>query len=161
MDFESRLERAIERGHQIRDSRARERDAKTLSEEEMKNLHSKCRLELSEHIENCLRKVADHFPGFQFKTIVSEDGWGARVSRDDINVKSRRRSENHYSRMEMVIRPLSSACIVELAAKGTVRNKEILSRSHYQFLSQVDVDSFSELIDLWVLEFAEQYSARF
>ena len=69
-------------------------------------------------------------------------------------------SNNFYSRFEMVIRPLSSAHIVELAAKATVRNKEIFNRSHFQFLNQVDVDSFSEMIDLWALEYAEQFAAR-
>ncbi len=28
-----------------------------------------------------------------------------------------------------------------------------------QFLSQADLDSFKEMIDLWVLEYAEKYSA--
>lgn len=160
MDFNQRLERAIERGQRTRDVRGREAAAQALSEEEFKNLHSKCRLELSEHIENCLRKVVDYFPGFRFATIVSDEGWGAKVDRDDLKVTRRSVSQNQYSRVQMVIRPYSDTKIVELAAKGTIRNKEIFDRSHFQFLSEIDVDSFSELIDLWVLEFAEKYSSQ-
>jgi hypothetical protein len=60
----------------------------------------------------------------------------------------------------MLVRPFSSTHIIELAAKATVRNKEIFNRSHFQFLNQIDVDSFRELIDLWALEYAEQFAAR-
>ena len=131
-----------------------------MSEDELRTLHSQCRIELSEHIENCLRKLADHFLGFQFETVVSEDGWGAKVVRDDLGVSKGRQPENFYSRLVMLVPPFSPTRIVELAAKGTIRNKEVFNRTHFQFLSQADLDSFSELIDLWVLEFAEQYSAR-
>ena len=160
MDFKNRLQRAIERGQQTRKAKGRELAEQAMSEEELRNLHSKCRLELSDHIENCLRKLSDHFLGFHFETIVSEDGWGAKVSRDDIEVGAGRQRENYYSRLQMVIRPFTSTHILELAAKGTIRNKEVFNRSHFQFLSQTDVDSLSELIDLWVLEYAEVYSAR-
>lgn len=159
MDFEKRLEKAIDRGQQSRDAKIREQSEQALSEDELKTLHSQCRLTLSEHIETCLKKLADHFPGFGFQTLVSEDGWGGKISRDDFVRQSSGKPVSHYSRFEMVIRPFSSTRIVELAAKGTILNKEVISRTHYQFLAQVDVDSFQELIDLWVLEYAEKYSA--
>lgn len=160
MDFEKRLTKAIQRGQRTRDVQGRQEAEKALGLDDLKLLHSKCRLDLSERIENCLRQLTDHFPGFQFETIVSEDGWGANVSRDDVDAKRGRPAKNVYSRLELLIRPFSSTHIVELVAKGAVRNKEVITRTHYQFLSEVDVDSFSELIDLWVLEYAEQYSAR-
>ena len=160
MDFNKRLERAIVRGEQTRDEKLRRQNEQLLSEAELKTLHSRCRVELSERIEHCLQRLADHFPGFRFETIVSEDGWGAKVSRDDLELHGGGRKENRYSRLELVVRPFSSTRIVELAAKGTIYNKEVLNRTHYQFLSQVDVDSFAELIDLWVLEYVEKYAAR-
>ena len=156
MDFEKRLEKAIDRGKQSRDEKTRRQNEKTLSAEEMKSQHSKCRTELSSHIESCLKKLSDHFPGFDYQTVVDEDGWGAGISRDDFRGG---RSENHFSRLRMVIRPFSKAHIVELVARGTIRNKEAINRNHYQFLSQADLDSFNEMIDLWVLEYAEKYSA--
>jgi hypothetical protein len=160
MDFEHRLERAISRGEQTRDREGRAQAEQAMTEEELKTLHSRYRLDLSEHIEDCLRKLADHFPGFQFATIVGEEGWGAKISRDDLRLGERRQPTSLYSRFEMLVRPYSPAHIVELAAKGTIHNKEVLNRQHFQFLSQVDLDSFRELIDLWVLEYAEQYAAR-
>ena len=60
----------------------------------------------------------------------------------------------------MLIRPFSSSHIVELVGKATIRNKEAFNRTHFQFLREVDVDSFTELIDLWILEYAELYAAR-
>jgi hypothetical protein len=159
MDFDKRLEKAIDRGCQTRAAEGQKQANDAMSIEDLKNLHSKCRLDLSEHIETCLRQLADHFPGFQFQSVVSEEGWGAKISRDDY-VGGRGDVNNLYSRTEMLIRPFSSTHIIELAAKATVRNKEIFNRSHYQFLNQVDVDSFRELIDLWALEYAEQFAAR-
>ncbi len=160
MDFDKRLTRAIERGQHLRNAQAREDADKAMTEEDLRNLHSQCRLEISEHIDNCLERLGDHFLGFQFQTIVREDGWGAKINRDDIGLSDSGKADNFYSRLEMVVKPFGSSQIIELTAKGTIRNKEILTRSHYQFLRQVDVDSFKELIDLWVLEFAENYSAR-
>jgi hypothetical protein len=160
MDFNKRLERAIVRGEQTRDEQLRRRHEQLMTEAELKTLHSRCRLELSERIEQCLQRLADHFPGFRFETIVGEDGWGAKVSRDDLELRAGGRKENRYSRLEMVVRPFSTAHIIELAAKGTIHNKEVLNRTHYQFLSQADTDSFAEMIDLWVLEYAEKYAAR-
>jgi hypothetical protein len=160
MDFDKRLKRAIERGQQARDVKSREQAEQQLTAEQLRNLHSGCRLELSEHIEDCLKRLADHFPGFRFETVVGEEGWGAKISRDDFAIKPGGERANLFSRLEMVVRQFSQAHIVELAAKGTVRNKEVLNRTHFQFLSQLDVESFSELIDLWILDYAEQYSAR-
>ena len=159
MGFEERLEKAIQRGRRRGDENAREAEAKALGEEELKRLHSKYRLGLSEQIEDCLRQLAGHFPGFRFETIYGDRGWGAAASRDDIEIKRGQRS-NYYSRLEMTIRPFSSLHILELTAKGTIRNREIFNRKHFEKLSEVDRDNFSELVDLWVLEYAELYCAK-
>ena len=159
MDFQERLQRAVERGPQARDTRSRESAAKALSEEESRSLHSQYRLELSERIGECLAELVDQFPGFQLESIVGEDGWGAVVSRDDIALGESGQSENLYSRMQMLIRPFSKGRIVEMVAKATIRNREEFNRTRYQMLGQVDLESFAENIDLWVLEYAERYSA--
>ncbi len=44
--------------------------------------------------------------------------------------------------------------MLELVAKGTIHNKEIYNRKRYQMLTHVDIASFRELIDRWVLEYA-------
>ena len=160
MDFQQRLEKAIERGQRLGDARAQAEAEKALSEKELQRLHSQYRLELSERIERCLRQVVDHFPGFRFETVVNERGWGAAVSRDDLQVKPNRNSTNCFSRLEMVIRPVSPYCVLELGAKATVCNKEAFNRSHYQRVTEVDPTTFTERIDNWSLEFAELYAAR-
>lgn len=159
MDFDKRLERAINRGEQTRSLRGREQARQQMSEEELRSLHSRYRLDLSDHIEQCLRKLADHFPGFRYQTLVGEEGWGARISRDDFTRRSGQR-ENVYSRVEMVVRPLTSTHILEVTGKGTIQNKEVFNRAHYRLLAEVDVEGFQELIDLWVVEYAELYAAR-
>ena len=159
-DFEQRLRKAIERGHRTSDAQARAEAKKAMSAKELRGLHTQYRLELSEHIESCLQKLLQHFPGFAFETIVSDRGWGAAISRDDVGVGSRRKRTNYYSRLEVVIRPANKYHVLDLAAKGTVRNKEVFNRNHFQQLAEADLASFNELIDLWVLEYAELYSAK-
>jgi hypothetical protein len=160
MEFHRRLEKAIERGHRTRDARARAAAAKALSEKELARLHSQYRLELSERIEACLKQLADQFPGFRFETLVNEKGWGGAISRDDIRLRSPGRRNTYFSRLEMLIRPATSYHVLDLAAKATIRNKEIFHRSHFQELAEVDLTSFTELIDLWTLEYAELYAAK-
>jgi len=159
MDFENRLQKAIDRGQRTRANVKQTEQAKAATEEELRDLHSAARLELTEHIEDCLRKLADHFPGFDYETVIDEDGWGSRIRRDDLEL-NRGTTDRHYSHFEMLVRPYSSRSLLDLAAKGTIRNKEVITRSHFQRLQELDLDSFKNLIDLWVLEFAEAYSAQ-
>jgi hypothetical protein len=159
MEFDQRLQRAIQRGQQTRDTRDHARQAEQLSSAELRERYSQARLQLSEHIENCLRKLADHFPGFRYESILGDEGWGARINRDDLQLARGQVPKSGYSRLELIVTPLRTQPIIELVAKGTIRNREVLSRRHFQHLEQVDAESFAELIDLWVLEYAEQYAA--
>jgi hypothetical protein len=159
-DFEQRLEKAIRRGQRASDVRAQAEAEKAVSEQELRSLHTQYRLELSEHIENCLRKLARQLPGFQFETVVSDRSWGAAVSRDDIRVDAHRRRTNYFSRLELAIRPLSEYFVLELVGKGTIRNKEVFNRNHYERLADVDHASFTSMIDHWVLDYAELYAAK-
>jgi hypothetical protein len=159
MDFQQRLEKAIQRGQRSHDAEARARAERAMGEEELKRLHSQYRLELSEHIEQCMRQLPQHFPGFRYETLVGARGWGAAISRDDLSLSDGRRA-NLFSRLEVGVRPLSPSRVLELAAKGTIRNKEIYNRSQYQMLDAVDIASFRELVDRWVLEYAELYAAK-
>jgi hypothetical protein len=158
MNFRERLQRATERGKQTRAAQLNEAAARALSEEECRRLHSQYRLAVTEYIENCLGELADNFPGFRLETIVDEDGWGAAANRDDVDLGHGRRG-NLFSRLQLVVAPYNKYHVLELVAKGTVRNKEVLSRNHYQRLADVDLESFRELVELWVLDYAELYSA--
>jgi hypothetical protein len=169
MDFQERLERAIERGRRRGSDQAEEEAQRALTEKELQRLHSQARLELVEHIESCLRQLADRFPGFRFETIVDNRGWGAAIARDDVRLRRRPQAgaagpgrgsrQNCFSRLEMLITPITSALVLELAGKGTVCNREIFSRTQYQLLAELHLPVFTNLIDLWVLEFAERYAA--
>jgi hypothetical protein len=158
-DFEERLRKAIERGERRGNERARQAAAKALTEKECRRLHSKYRLELSERIEQCVGQLPHHFPGFQYETIYGERGWGAACQRDDFGPAQGGQRSNLYSRLEMTVRPYSSLHVLDLAAKGTVRNKEIFNRNHFERLDEADLDNFTNLIDVWVLEYAELFAA--
>jgi hypothetical protein len=159
MSFDDRLRRAIERGEKTRDARGRAELARELSLDELRTLHSRYRLDLTEHVEAALKKLADHLPGFKYQSLVSEDGWGGRLTRDDLHLVPGRPPESRYSRLEVLIAPFSPAGILEFTVKGAVRNREVVNRKHYHKLADLDVDAFSELIDQRVLEFAELYAA--
>ncbi len=160
MEFDDRLQKAIERGQQRGQQRASAAAQQALNEEEARRLHTRYRLELSEHIELCIKKLPDHFPGFRYENVVGDRGWGAAVSRDDLRISADGQRKNLFSRLEMTIRPLSSYQVIELTARGTVANRELFSRSHYQKLLEVDTANFRHLIDVWIIEFAEQYAAQ-
>ena len=159
MDFHERLERAIERGRRRGSDQAEEEAKAAMTEKELQRLHSQSRLELCEHIERCLRQLADRFPGFRFETIVDERGWGAAIGRDDLRLRRSQPRTSCFSRLEMLITPITHSQVLELAGKGTVCNREIFSRTHYQLLSELHLPDFTNLIDLWVLEYAERYAA--
>lgn len=158
MDFRQRLQKASERGQRARDAKLTEAAAKALSEEECRRLHSQYRLPLCEHIETCLGELSHNFPGFRVQTIVDETGWGAEAVRDDIRAAAGRR-DNYFSRLQIVVRPYNKYHVLDLVAKGAVRNKETFSRNHYQPLDNVELDRFNELVELWVLDYAEMYAA--
>jgi len=159
-DFEQRLQKAVERGQRTSDVRARAEVEKAMSDAELRRLHTQCRLELSEHVEGGLKRLLRPFPGFEFESVVSDRGWGAAVSRDDVKVGSGRRRTNFYSRLEMLIRPPGKHYVLDLTAKGTIANKEVFNRNHFQRLTEVDLTTFTERIDLWILEYAELYAAK-
>lgn len=157
--FEERLQKAISRGQKAREAEGQAAGEKQASVEDLRNRHSELRIALSEHIEGCLRRLCDHFPGFEYSTVMNEDGWGARITRDDINL-NQGRNRNLYSRFEMLVKPFSDAQIIEISTKGTIRNKESLNRSNYRFLAEADDDELIEIIDHLVVEFAEKYAAQ-
>ena len=158
MDFKERLQKAADRGQRVQQEKEREAAAKAISEEECKRLYSKCRLQLTDYIEDCLHQLADQFPGFQFETVVNDQGWGAAVRRDDLGLTDGRR-DNFYSRLQLVVSPFNQYHVLDMVAKGTIRNEESFVRNNFQRLDEVDLDSFTELVDLWVLDYAETYAA--
>lgn len=154
MDFEKRLNDAIKRGERQQAARLREKIDQAISEDELRRLHSQYRLELSDHIEQAVRKLPDHFPGFRYESLSGDRGWGGSVYRDDV-----RRGGNSFSRLEAAVRPYSAAHVLEMTAKGTIGNKEIFNRSQYARIQEVDLDAFRQLVDNWILEYAERYAA--
>lgn len=157
MSFENRLKQAVLRGRGAGKERAAAEAARQLTEAELKSLHTQWQLELTERIEQCLKCLADEVPGFRFKTIVDETGWGAAVYRDDVALRDTK-ARNLYSRLELVIRRFAPHHVLELVGKATIKNKELFHRNHYQRLDEADLDTFAELIDHWTLDFAEQFA---
>jgi len=160
MEFQQRLQKAIERGQRAGIARAQAERDRAINEKELQRLHTQYRLELCERIERCLNNVAEEFPGFQFENIMDERGWGAAISRNDLRLNSHSGDKEGYSRLEMFIRTFSTSHILELTGKAAVMNRELFNRSQYHRLADVDLTSFTEMIDNWTLEFAEHYSGK-
>lgn len=159
MSFDDQLREAIQRGQQRSELLARQEAAKAFTEEEYRRLHSQLRLRLSDHIESCLKRLPNYFPGFQYETMYGDRGWGGACFREDLVLQRGTRS-SHYSRLELTIRPYSSLHVLDLAAKGTIRNREIFDRKYFEELRAADEAKFRLLIDAWVLEYAELYAVR-
>jgi hypothetical protein len=159
MDFDDQLRRAVERGRLKQQRATAEAEAKALSADEQKRLHSKFRLDMSDHIEKCMGRLADYFPGFETEIIFGEVGWGAAVVRDAIHL-SRGQRDTSRSRFEIVVRPYSEFNILDVAAKGTIHNKEIYQRHQFAKIGDVEQDEFIRQIDQWVVDFAELYASK-
>lgn len=158
-EFDDRLRRAVERGERRRANRDEEARQAALDESDMRNRHSRFRLQLSEYIERCLQRLPDYLPGFRYEIIFGERGWGAACSRDDLQISEDRQRSTVYSRLEMTVRPYSDLHILEIIAKGTIRNREIFHRNYYELLRDADPQRFEELIDTWTVEYVEQFTA--
>jgi hypothetical protein len=159
MDFGERLHRAVERGKQRRLAADRQQELAQLTEEESKALHAKSRVELADYLEMCLNKIADQFPGFDVQSVLSPEGFGAKLVRDDLRRRPGRDLAHEYSHFEVIIRSYSPTRILEIVCRGAIANKEVLSRSYYQPLQQLDLDVFQSQVDQWALEYAEKYAA--
>lgn len=158
-DFEDQIKQAIARGQRRNEQASEEQQKKEMSADELKRLHSKLRLTISDHIEACLKKLPQYFPGFDFETIYGERGWGAACRRDDLRLDGGKR-ESLYSRLEMTVRPFNEFHVIDLSAKGTVYNKELLTRNHFVKVADVNEDDFLQLVDRWVLEYVELFAAK-
>ena len=159
MEFDERLRRAIERGEEARAARGQADLEREMTLEELRTLHSRYRVEISDHIENALRKLVEMMPGFEFSTVMNDDGWGGRIYRDDLNLTPGKGAESLYSRLEVFVPPFTPAGLLEIVVKGTVRNREVLNRTHFQKLAEIDLVILKDMIDMHVLEFAERFSA--
>jgi len=159
MNFDERLREAIERGQKRGDSLAHQAAAKAWTEEEYRRLHSQLRLMLSDQIEACLKRLPNFFPGFQYETMYGDRGWGGACFRDDLMIVRGTRTTN-YSRLEITVRPYSTLHVLDLAAKGTIRNREVFNRNYFEELAAADEPKFRDLVDAWVLEYAELYAAK-
>ena len=60
----------------------------------------------------------------------------------------------------MTVRPYSTAHVLDLAARGTIRNREVFNRNYFEELEAANQQKFLDLVDAWVLEYAELYAAR-
>ena len=160
MDFESELEKAIQRGNSIGKAN-NEADKKVLnSKEQLRNRHNEFRLNLSEHIEVGLQQLANHFPGFQYETIYGHRGWGGAVARNDIDRGLDGRTGSFFSRVEITVRQQNEFNVINITGKGAIRDKEIFTWNHFADIAEADQADFQAAIDKWILEYAEQFAAR-
>jgi hypothetical protein len=158
-EFEDRLKKAVARGASRAESLQSAEERKRQEAEELKRLHTKYRLELSDHIEQVIRRLIDMFPGFRHQSVFGDAGWGSACVRDDLVIEKGNRS-NKYSRFEIVVRPVNDFNVLDLQAKGTIADRELMSRSLYQPIAQVDMARFQQAVDDWAVAYAELYAMK-
>jgi len=158
-EFEERLKKAVARGASKAESLQSEEQRKRQEVEEYKRLHAKYRLDLTERIETVVKKMIDMFPGFRYQSVFGESGWGSACTRDDLVIERGVRS-NKYSRFEMVVRPINEFYVLDLQAKGTIADRELLTRAFYLPLGQVDIERFYKSVDDWAIAYAELYATK-
>lgn len=160
MDFEKELEAAIERGQSQSAAKNSADKLAAQTKEDLRNKHNEFRLNLSEHIEQCLDRLSNHFPGFQYETLYGHKGWGGAIARDDIDRGPDGKAGTFFSRLEITVKPQNEFNVVNICGKGAIRDKEIFSWNHFEDISSAEESAFRSMIDKWVLEYAEQFAAR-
>jgi hypothetical protein len=65
-----------------------------------------------------------------------------------------------FSRIELTVRPQNEFNVVNIAGKGTIRDKEMFTWNHFDDVLGCDQTEFEKRIDAWVLQYAEQFAAR-
>ena len=158
MNFEDRLKAAIERGAKRQEERLQSQAAAALTEAEVKQPHTRLRLQLSEHLASGVKRLLDHFPGFKYETLYGDRGWGAAAVREDLRLERGVRRDE-FSRLELTVRPYTSLQVLDLQARGTVRNREVFNRNVHEKAIEADASRFIDLIDNWILEYAELFAA--
>ncbi len=160
MDFEKELKKAIDRGQQRSSNRLSSERQKAMTAEDIRNRHNEFRLNLSDYIEAGLKKLGRHFPGFEYETIYGSRGWGGAIYREDLARGPDGKSGAYFSRLELTVKPQNEFNVVNIAGKGTIKNKEMLSWNHFEDIEDVDADKFHEMLDAWMLQYAEQFAAH-
>ena len=160
MDFEDKLQKAVQRGQNRNAARSNAEKQAAMSNEQIRNRHNEYRLNLSDHIETCLKQLSGPFPGFEYETIYGEKGWGGAVSRNDIDRGPDGKAGSFFSRVEVTVRPQNEFNVVNIAGKGTIRDKEIFNWNHFEEIHEAKQQDFEQMIDKWILQFAEAFAAR-
>ena len=159
-DFEDRLQSAIERGQRQGAAADDLQQKQQMSEQELRQRHTDFRLKLSDHIEQGLKRLPEHFPGFAFETIYGDRGWGGALYRDDLTTERvSGRGGSFYSRLEITVRPMTKYNLVEIAVKGTVQNKEVVSKNYFEEIQEAVLENFTAVVDNWIVLYAEKYAA--
>ena len=160
MNFEDRIEQAIQRGQQRSAKKTEQLKQQALTAEQIKSRHNEFRLALSEHIEASLKRLAEHFPGFDYEMIYGARGWGGAIFRSDLTKGPDGRSGSFFSRLEIAVKGLNEYNVVNIAGKGTISDREVFTWNHFRDVDVANKDEFCGIIDTWIVEFAEQFAAR-
>jgi len=136
MDFEDKLEQAIQRGQNRNTAENKAKKESELSKEAIRNRYNEIRLNLSDHIEQGLK------------------------SRNDLDRGPDGKAGSFFSRVEMMVRPQNEFDVINIVGKGTIRDKEMFVWNHFDGIAESDQAQFIQMIDNWLLQFAEQFAAR-
>ena len=158
-EFSKRLESAIERGKLAAEQKAIQDRQAEQTEERLREMHTQYRLQLCDKIEQTMRKLADHIPGFRSESVYDEDGLGAACYRENLHFDNGRRT-TQFSRFELVVRPCTDLLVLDIKGKATINNREVFNRSHYADLADLDLSDFHRCIESWSLHFAEAVAAK-
>lgn len=160
MDFDKQLEQAIERGQQRNTKREQDRRKEASTAEGQKSRHNEFRLQLSDHIEKGLGRLAERFPGFEYDIIYGSKGWGGAIYRTDLTRGPDGKAGSFFSRLELTVRPLNDYNVVNIAGKGTIADRELFSWNHFEDIADASMEAFEQKLNSWMIQYAEQFASR-
>jgi hypothetical protein len=113
---------------------------------------------LCDHIQSCLEELCDEWPGFEMSPVTGEKGRGFAIARDDRRRKPAGQAERLYSRLEITVRSHTQGHFLEVLAKGTIRNKEVVRRSEDDRIETLDLGLMKKFIERVVVQYARTFA---
>jgi hypothetical protein len=156
--FRDRLRKAIQSGEQEREQRKddeREARQRALRREA---LYDRYEYALCDHIQSCLEDLCEEWPGFKLTPATGEKGRGFAIDRDDRVRSTGGGRDRRYSRLELTVRSHTKGHFLEVLAKGTIRNKEVIRRSEDDRVETLDPGLMKKFIERVVMEYARAYA---
>ena len=127
-----------------------------MTKKELQRLHSQARLELASTSSAACGSWPTAFPAFASRRSWIRAAGARRISRDDLRLRRGTAATSCFSRLEMLITPITPRRCWNWPPKARSATARSSAARNISVSPSPHMPVFANLIDLWVLEYAER-----